>query len=152
MPRIVSEIVEVYVYRIVADRPEFLLLKRAASATVGGSWQVVLGHIHPGETALQAAQREMTEETGLAIEALHQLESVNTFFVARDDVVHICPGFAARVPANAAIKLNAEHSEADWLAADTAIQRLMWPGQRRAITEIIKLILPASSVSDALRV
>jgi 8-oxo-dGTP pyrophosphatase MutT (NUDIX family) len=151
MPRIVSEIVEVYVYRLVNGWPEFLLLKRATGAAVGGTWQVVLGHMHPGETAEQCALRETREETGLSVAALHQLESVNTFFVAREDTIHLCPGFAARVAPNASVVLDAEHTEAAWLARAAATQRLMWPGQHRAIAEIIELILPGGIVADTLR-
>ena len=48
-------------YRVVDGRPEFLLVFEARSQC----WSLPKGHIEAGETDVQAAQRELYEETGL---------------------------------------------------------------------------------------
>ena len=151
MSEIVSRVVEVYVYRLDAAGPQFLVLRRAPDSRLAGTWQTVFGHIDPDETAYAAAQRELAEETALTSTQWHQLESVNTFFLARADEIHMCPGFAARVELTVDPKLNREHDEFIWLPAGEAQARFHWPGQQRAVTEICDLIIPGNEVSRSLR-
>ena len=66
-PRIRSDIIEVMVFRTPeGSGPELLQIKRARDP-LKDTWQPVMGHIEPGETAVQAALRELREETGLAV-------------------------------------------------------------------------------------
>ena len=142
VPRIACDIVDLYVYRIREGTPEFLTLRRVRGE-LAGTWQAVHGKIEPGETAWQAALREMREETGLAPECFHQVDAVNTFYLARQDVIHHCPSFAARVAADAQVALNDEHDAYDWLDVESAIARFPWPGLRRAVREIVEEIIKA---------
>lgn len=152
MAEIVARIVDVYVFRRAAAGPEFLVLKRSATEQPGSTWQVVLGRIEPGETATQAALRELTEETGLRPLRVWQLEHVNTFFIAARDTVFLCPGFAIEVAADAAVRLNEEHVAFEWLGAAAAAQRMMWPGQRTALREIVDVILSGHFSEPYLRI
>ncbi|HEX9708613.1 MAG TPA: NUDIX domain-containing protein, partial [Candidatus Thermoplasmatota archaeon] len=98
-PSIRTDIVDVYVFRLPkravpataaprAARPEFLQVHRATGA-LSGTWQPVMGHVRDGETAVEAALRELGEEAGYALgrglRALWQLESPNTYFLASHD-------------------------------------------------------------------
>jgi dATP pyrophosphohydrolase len=153
MPRLVSDIVDVYPFRRgPGGAVEFLLLLRAPHTRLGGTWQAVHGGIEAGETAQQAALRELREETGLRPEALWQLERVNTFFMARDDCVMLCPGFAAEVAAAAPLRLSDEHTGSRWLSPPDAQAAFIWPGQRRAVREIMTEIIPGGASADALRI
>ena len=53
MPRIVCEIIDLYVYRMRSGRPEFLVLHRTGGE-LSGTWQAVHGKIEQGETAWRA--------------------------------------------------------------------------------------------------
>ena len=94
-PRVCTDIVEVYVFRRPGARGEsgrgfaarlsdieFLQLRRC-QGVMAGSWQPVMGHVREGETATQAAVRELQEETGYSVSkglvGLWQLELVNTY-------------------------------------------------------------------------
>lgn len=57
--------VSVVVLRGAGDATRVLLLQRAGKY-LHGVWSYVAGHIEAGETAAQAARRELAEETGLA--------------------------------------------------------------------------------------
>lgn len=151
MPRIAIDIVDVVAFRREAEGVEFLLLRRAPHVRMPDTWQAVHGHIEPGETAAAAAMRELAEETGINPLATWQLERLNSFFVARDDCLQLCPGFAAEAPAGALVRLSAEHTEFRWVSASAAMQMFMWPGQRQAVREIMTEIVPGGPVADALR-
>ncbi len=150
MPEIVSRIVDVYAYRVVGDRAEFLVLKRAAGKRLAGTWQAVHGHIESGETAFDTARRELFEETQLRPLVWHQLERVNMFYVAATDTIELCPGFAARVGPDATVQLNHEHDAFEWLAFEAAITRYHWPGQQDAVRDIVALIIPGGPTAHSL--
>lgn len=68
---------------MVRDQRGFLLLGRRKSAHGRGTWSFPGGAIDFGESPLEAAQRELREETGLEIKNLrvhHRIPFVNTRF------------------------------------------------------------------------
>lgn len=152
MPTIVSSIIDVYVFRRRAGGPEFLTLRRAPHCALGGTWQSVHGKIEPGETAWQAALRELGEETGLTPAGFWQIDYVNTFYVAGSDEIMMCPCFAAEVDAAARVVLCREHTACEWLPLAAACERFVWPGQRHALREIEAEILRPGAAERHLRI
>jgi 8-oxo-dGTP pyrophosphatase MutT (NUDIX family) len=143
MPALISDVVDVYVFRRRGREVDFLLLRRRPESRLGNTWQSVHGRIEPGETAVQAALRELCEETSLEPLRFWQLELVNTFYVAQTEQIMLCPCFAAEVPASAEVRLCHEHTDFRWEAAETAAHSMLWPGHRRAIREVLEeLLLP----------
>lgn len=152
MAEVVIRIIDVYAFRQTGAGAQFLMLKRAGGGQLGGTWQAVHGKIEAGETAAAAALRELAEETGLRPARFWQLEHVNTFFDAARDAVYMCPGFAAEIAADALVQLNAEHVAFEWLGAAAASDRMMWPGQRTALREIVDVILAGHHSEPHLRI
>jgi 8-oxo-dGTP diphosphatase len=60
-----------------------VLLVRRAREPMAGSWSLPGGAIELGETAVDACQREVREETGLAVEAVEPIETVD--IILHDD-------------------------------------------------------------------
>jgi len=54
---------------VVHDETGRLLLIRRGHAPHAGSWSLPGGRVEPGETVAQAVEREVREETGLAVRA-----------------------------------------------------------------------------------
>lgn len=48
-------------------------------------WQLPKGHLDPGETAEQAALREVREEAGISCDLLEPIKTVNYWFTHRKD-------------------------------------------------------------------
>ena len=92
---------------------------------------MVGGKIDPGETAWEAALRELREETGLTVQTFWSLPSLNTFYEWTRDAVSLAPAFAAEV--DGAVVLCNEHDGHAWLSVDEAESRLRWPEQRRLL-------------------
>jgi len=65
---ILSQIVEVCIFRWIAGEPQYLLLQRADDEELYPDiWQIVTGSIKKNESTDKAALRELEEETGLCL-------------------------------------------------------------------------------------
>lgn len=139
MPKIVSELVEVFIYRKVKDEFEFLLLKRSKDEVFPDIWSVAGGKIVGNEKTFEAAKREMTEETGLKPKHFYIVDTVNTFYEVNSDAIHIVPVFLAEAVEGEVI-LSEEHSEYKWMKYDEAYDKIFWSGWKENIKLIKKLL------------
>jgi 8-oxo-dGTP pyrophosphatase MutT (NUDIX family) len=156
-PRLKSDVVDVYVFRRVGRKVEFLQLHRTGRP-LDGTWQPVMGHIRKGESAIACAKRELREEVGLSTRTPHllglwALELVHPFFLAEMNAIYLCPRFAAEVPRSWRPRLNGEHDAWRWVHGSKVKSQFMWPGQHGAIVEIMDcLIRPGSLAEPRLRI
>ena len=115
--------------------PRLLLLRRAKEY-LKGEWCHVAGAIEAGESAWQAALREIEEETGLPVRRLYSADVTEQFYEASKNRISIVPAFVAYVDPDAPVRLNAEHSEYRWVSFDEARRLVPFGGQRRLYDEI----------------
>lgn len=115
-------------------RHEVLLLKRTQSLV--GEWCQVAGKIEEGETAWQAAVRELAEETNLRPDALYSADTCEQFYEADRDAITIAPVFVAFIDSTATVALNHEHSDHRWVSFDEANEMVAFGGQRRVLSWI----------------
>ena len=120
---------------------EFLQVLRTRGKYMGDTWQLVTGGIDAGETAWQAALRELQEETSLVPAEFYQVDVINTFYLAQTDSISMSPMFCALVPQDAQVKLNHEHTDFRWVPRGEMESRIMWPGERAAFVELCREIL-----------
>jgi 8-oxo-dGTP pyrophosphatase MutT (NUDIX family) len=121
------------------QRPEILLIRRAAGRILPGLWQCVSGSLEPGERVALGALRELAEETGFGpaeIEAFYDLDLVNQFHEPSADGIVTAAVFAVRLRLDAEPRLSSEHDDAHWHDLDEAHQQVIWPGYRTAIERI----------------
>ncbi|MFM2400148.1 MAG: hypothetical protein RL341_2305 [Pseudomonadota bacterium] len=126
-----------FVLRTRGANVETLLLKRA-SRVLEGRWTQVSGSIEPGESAWQAALRELHEETGLVPLAFYSSDSHEQFYEADRNVMTIAPVFVAMVATDAQVRLNHEHTDYVWCTPVEADKLLSFGGQRRILRQIIE--------------
>ena len=145
--------VDVYLIAIRTDGWRVLTLQRAKNTRCPGAWETVHGHIEAGEEPEQAAEREVREETGLAIERLYNV-TVQPFYLHRTHTVELAVVFAAFVAPGADITLGEEHSRSEWLTPERALERFVWPRERAALRDILQLLQAGNGgpVEDVLRV
>jgi 8-oxo-dGTP pyrophosphatase MutT (NUDIX family) len=145
MSNVTARMVQVYLYRRAGNGEwEFLLLRRSPDeALYPGLWQMVTGGMEADETAMQAARRELREETGVDVSDLHIVPFIATFYLASDDSIHHVPVFAAEAPAGTTIALSAEHDRCAWLCYEDAWKRLVFPGHREGLRILREYVLSA---------
>ena len=120
--------VAVVIIRQTAAGHEMLLLRRNTS--LRGEWCHIAGGIESGETAWQAALREVSEETGLAPHELYSGDICEQFYEANRNVISLLPVFVGFVGADAKVILNDEHSEFCWVDFKTARSLVTFGVQR----------------------
>lgn len=147
-------LVDVLVLRGSGAGLECLLLRRAAGGRCPGSWEMVHGHVEPGEAPANAALRELREETGLAPLSLYNLSRVESFYLHRRDAVMLVAMFAAFVDGSAAARMGPEHDDFEWLPVEPAKRRYAWPREVRCLEDAVHLFGSGSAgaLEDVLRV
>jgi len=151
--KIESAIVEICVFAVSDRGPQYLLLRRSpAERLYPDIWQFVTGSIEGGETARQAALRELSEETGLVPLGLWVVPHVNTFYDPAHDSLNLTPVFAAQVDAGRVPKLSVEHTEYQWCGRSGAEGLLVWPGQREALRVLHDFIVRGGTAAGLSRV
>lgn len=145
MPDVVSDIVDVYVFRRLNARVQFLLLQRRADVALGQTWQSFHTQIQQTETTIDAARRAVLELSGLRVSAVYSADYVNQFFDDARDVLVLAPVIAVNVSPQAPVQLGDELRDCAWLDRDEATARLPFTGQRWAVRHIDEIM----SIGDA---
>lgn len=113
------------------------LLIRRCSSYLTGTWQMVTGGIQEPETAVQAALREIFEETGLVPSKFYSADAVEIFYLKTKDKIAFVPVFLAFVDElNSVTLCPLEHDGYEWLSFEEAKERLVWSEQKRIIQHV----------------
>jgi 8-oxo-dGTP pyrophosphatase MutT (NUDIX family) len=89
------------------------------------------GHIEPGESAVEAARREVREETGLEAEAVGKLDDVRYWYSREGQRVLKNVAFFLFAYRSGRLQDHDDEVEsAEWLALEEAQSRLSYRGDR----------------------
>jgi 8-oxo-dGTP pyrophosphatase MutT (NUDIX family) len=104
-------------------------------------WSLPKGHIEPGETAEEAAVREVEEETGIIGRVVAPLGTIDFWFVAEDRRVHkTVHHFLLRALGGELSDSDVEVSEVAWVPLDELESRLAYADERRLIRRATELM------------
>lgn len=151
MPQVVSDIVDVYVFRRLNARVQFLLLQRRRDVALGQTWQSFHTRLRRDENTIQAAYRAVEELAGLRVSAVYSADYVNQFFDDTRDVLVLAPVLAVNVSPQAPVRLDADLRDCAWLDRDEATVRLPFSGQRWAVRHIDELMSIGHAESELYR-
>jgi len=104
-------------------------------------WSLPKGHIEIGETAEQAAVREVEEETGIIGRVVAPLGIIDFWFVAEDRRVHkTVHHFLMRAMGGELSDSDVEVAEVAWVRLDELESRLAYADERRLIRRATELL------------
>jgi len=115
-----------------------VLLLRRTGATLRDEWCQVAGGIEKGETAWQAALREIREETQLVPDRFYSADFCEQFYEPDRECVSLVPVFVGYVGPDARVVINKEHSEFRWMNFEEADRVLPFAGQRKMLEHVRK--------------
>lgn len=141
--------IDIYVYT--KDKPNhlrYLLLMRSNDKVYSGQWRMIGGKINSGESAYEAAIRELREETGVSPVSFWTLPSINHFYDPNTDSIELIPAFAAELSADANILLNEEHITFKWVSLLETQSMLYWPEQKRLFRLLDSILLKGQILSE----
>lgn len=128
-------------YRLADGHPLYCILHRADL----DQWQFIAGGGEDDETPLQAAVREIAEESGATAHDIIQLRSVCSIpaehFPMRrlyhwPEDTYVLPEYSFGFHCKEEIMLSREHTEYLWLTYEEARSRLKWDSNRTALYEL----------------
>jgi ADP-ribose pyrophosphatase YjhB (NUDIX family) len=129
---------------LVLDRPDL----GARAALIGRLdrrgrllWSLPKGHVEAGETAEDAAVREVAEETGILGRVIAPLGTVTFWFTAPDRRVHkTVHHFLLLAEGGELSDADIEVTEVAWVPLDEVPGRLAYPDERRLIEAVPGLL------------
>ncbi|MGH8824762.1 MAG: NUDIX hydrolase [Jiangellaceae bacterium] len=109
-------------------------------------WVLPKGHVEPGETAEQAAVREVREETGLHARIVSALGPVEYWFVADGRRVHkTVHHYLLEATGGTLGTEDGEVSEVAWVPLDELVDRLRHASERRLLVRLPDLLREANA-------
>ena len=104
-------------------------------------WSLPKGHLEDGETAEQAAVREVEEETGIIGRVVAPLGTIDFWFVAEDRRVHkTVHHFLLRALGGELCDDDVEVAEVAWVPLGELESRLAYADERRLIRRATELL------------
>jgi dATP pyrophosphohydrolase len=140
LSKIKVRVVDCYVFNLVDNVPEYLILKRNKNKIYEHLWQGVAGKIEKDEKAWQTAIRELKEETGLDPSNIFIADHVSRFYETKGDRVNLVPVFGIEVNSKDVI-LSDEHVDFKWVHYADARNTLVWNGQKKGLEVVNDMIL-----------
>jgi dATP pyrophosphohydrolase len=144
MARLPLQVLVLPFRRLIDRRVEFAIFRRRDF--IDECWQAVAGGAEQGESAEEAARREMVEEAGIPIDAplipLDAVASIPATELADRDAwgsdvyVVLERAFGARVEEAHDLVLSREHTEYRWVPYEEAARLLRWDSNRTALWEL----------------
>lgn len=135
MAKIECRGVSVFLLKPTGNQVTVLLMRRVGDV-LPGEWCQVAGKIENGETAWQAALREVREETGIELTDLWSADCVEQFYEPAKDTINVIPVFVGRVPEDTTVTLNDEHDAYEWVSFSKARTLLSFTQQKNALASV----------------
>ncbi|OQQ03686.1 NUDIX pyrophosphatase [Vibrio splendidus] len=137
----------VFPYQIVDTKPRFLIARRSDNSV----WQAISGGGEDNESLLEAAKRELSEETQLVGDNWQLLDSMcmlpKVFYVGNHNWTEhpfVIPEHSFSVKVTEDPELSSEHTDYRWCEYQEASELLTYDSNRNALWEINERLYKAS--------
>ena len=112
---------------------------------------MVSGMLESSETAVEAALRELKEETGIVPDRFYSANHLQQFYEASQNCINLVPVFVAFLDSDKEITLSSEHTESMWVSYDQVGKHVCFPDQAKSARYIYDHFVAAKPL-DFLRI
>lgn len=112
---------------------KLLLLRLAANRSEAGRWGVPAGKLEKGETARQAAVRELYEETGISV-AKNQAQALGSLYIQKPHINYVYHLFQIHLKTAPEVRLSAEHDTYLWASKEDLERQPLMAGAEDALS------------------
>ncbi len=106
-----------------------------------GHWGFPKGHVEENETEMEAAKREMKEETGIEVEVLFGFKSeISYFYKNKGKLSHKKVIFFIGITKSNKVKLSFEHDDFKWATAKEAMETLTFKNEKEVLKRAIEFL------------
>lgn len=127
-------------YRIVAGRPEWLLIKPAGK----DRWQLPKGEIDEGEGGIDTAVREVFEEAGVKGRVVGKIDTIKFFYRQGAERIfkHVAFFLMEYKSGQAEVLPGSEHEidEVAWVPAEEAIEKLTFESEKGILRKAASIL------------
>jgi len=148
MPRIVSDLVDTYLFRKINARPQFLVLRRRGESPQHDVWQSIHTRVANGETTIAAARRDIQATTGLLPTRFYTADYIAQFYDPGSDSIVLAPTLAAQINPKSKVTIAPEFSDYAWCDLEETTSRLVYSAQRWAVRHIYDVIAMGGEEAD----
>lgn len=128
---------------------KILLMKRSADIPQGGKWAAAGGKLEKGEEPLEAAIRELFEETAIQLKN-QDLQYCFTAYYVFPDIQYTLHFFKAELLGEIQIELNQrEHSEYLWISPEEALSMDLMRGVAESLLKLYPQLKSSKNRSKA---
>lgn len=134
-------------FRCTPDGPRYLLILDAYR-----KWGFPKGHVDPGESAEEAARREVQEETGLRELVRHDyLGQIEWYFRLRGRLIHkFCDFYLFEAPSGEPVPQRAEGiTSCRWYPAEAALATISYRNARGLLEQAVARVPELCARADA---
>ncbi len=151
MTSVVTDIVDVYVFRRLNARVQFLLLQRRNDVAMAQTWQAFHHEIVAGQQASDAARKAVQDLASISIDRFYSADFINQFYDEARDAVVLAPVLAVTLVEGSSVELSEDFQDAGWFDRDQATARLSFSGQRWAVRHIDEIMSIGETESEIYR-
>lgn len=128
---------------IAVFKEDSVLLARRGNGQLKGIWSLPGGHIEPGEKAIEAAQRELKEETGVTAQSIKHLACHDVILREEDGLLtahYVLNVYYGRWKSGNA-KAATDCIDVRWVIPELLAQYSLTPGAKDLIIRAGRLVL-----------
>ncbi len=109
------------------------------------------GSVEKGESFVEAAMRELEEETGIIVPNTSLINLDYQFTFESRGIIFEEKAFACPVKKGSKIILSHEHEDYKWLPLDEALNLIHWETNRKALKALCQILSKKNNIKPGLR-